>query len=195
MTKRSLFGSFKQWSEDLYVKQISQFRFHCIRVESPEEWGDNAEEQYGKYYLNLSEVDVSAFDWAHVCAILASCGWVLTGHEDTGLAAILCPYDGTYISTDPATTVRVIVDSAVMYGARAPLSSECGSNLQKCVRALISESHTLCKDADHYEEKIEGTAVNQIGTSARDYMLGNLMRRDTPEQKIATILRSYERAR
>lgn len=194
MTKRSMWGSFKERSDDLYVKQISQFRFHCIRVESPEEWGNNAEEQYGKYYLDLSEVDVGAFDWAHVCSILSSCGWVLTGHEDTGLAAILCPYDGTYISSDPATTVCAIVDCAVRYGALAPLSSECGNNLQKCVRALISESHILCKDADAHEDRMDGTAVNQIGTSPRNYMLGKFWRQYTPEQKIASILRSYKRA-
>jgi hypothetical protein len=194
--RRSMFGAFKEWSDDLYVKQISPFRFHCIRVEFPEEWGDSAEEQYGKYYLDLSEVDVSALDWAHVCSILSSCGWVLEGHDDTGFAAISCPYDGTYVSTYPATTVRVIVDCAVRYGARAPLSSESGNNLQRCVRALVSESHMLCKDADEHEERMDYTRVNAIGNSAREYMTGDIgLRRYSEADKIATILRAYSRAK
>lgn len=91
-------------------------------------------------------------------------------------------------------SVKVIVDCAVGYGARAPLWSDGGNNLHKLVRGAIHESRILCQDADAHEERLEGTSVSAIGTSPRDYMLGHLMFRDTPEQKIATILRSYKRA-
>lgn len=188
MTKRSMFGAFKEWGGDLYVKQVGPRRYHVIRVEHTEEWGDNAQDQYGKYCVSLSEVDLDLFDWALVCDVLRSCSWRLVAHEDTGLPAVLEPYSGCYVAEFPHVDA-CLLDASVGYGARAPLHEDSGNNLQKLARACIAESRSLCADADEHREAMEGRMVNAIGTCPRDYMLGNLgFRRDTQADKLASIL-------
>lgn len=189
MSKRSMFGSFKDFGCDMYVKQIASRRFHVLKVEHTEEWGDNAQEQYGKYCVSLCEVDLNLFDWALVCDVLRSCGWKLVSHEDTKLPAILCPYSGDYVATFPNVDA-CLVESAHGYGAKAPLHEDSGNNLQKLVRACISESTSLCADLEAHEEAMEGRMVNAIGTCPRDFMLGNLFVSDSSEKnKLASILR------
>lgn len=185
--KRSIFGSFKESTEDLYVKPLGGRRFHVLKVEHTEEWGDNAQEEYGKYHVSLSEIDLSAFDWALVCDVLRSCGWKLVAHEDTGLPAILCLYDGTYVAKFPHVDA-CLVEAAHGYGAKAPLWDSSGNNLRKLVREAIRDSTYLCRDVDAHEERYENTPVNKIGSSARNYMLGHLFTADKTEaRKLASI--------
>lgn len=189
MSKRSIFGSFREFGQDEYIKQVGPRRFHVLCVERTEEWGDSAEDQYGKYCVGLAEVDLNLFDWALVCDVLRSCGWRLVAHEDTGLPAVFCPYSGDYVAEFPNVDL-CLVSAAFGYGAKAPLHEDSGNNLRKLVRECIRESHTLCKDADAHEEAMEGRMVNAIGTCPRDYMLGNLfVSRDSEADKLRSILR------
>lgn len=189
MSKRDLFPkAFKDFGDTRRVKQIAPLRFHVISVEETEEWGDDAESQYGKYCVSLSEVNLNLFPWALACGVLNSCGWSFDTVD--GVVAILCPYDGTYVAVGPEQVQACLVDCAVGHGARAPLFEDTGNNLRQLVREALRESRDMCADPEVSEDRLD-RPVNAIYTSAQDYMLGRLfVSRDAERDALRDIYRT-----
>ncbi len=59
------------------------------------------------------------------------------------------------------------------YGLKAPLESWSGNAYGKLLRAARSLAHTLKRDADATEDRLERT-VNRSGSTAREYMSGDI---------------------
>lgn len=170
------FGSFKWLTGDCnfvdyggkWIRRVGERRFHIIELMNwIEAVGEREAAEVGaKYCVDLSEVDLTAIDPTKA---LKSCGY-----EQADSGAIVQPCDGAEIC-DAAHADLCIAEACHGYGANAPLWGESGNNYLKLMRSARSFSRSL-DDAAAHEDAMD-RPVNKIGTSARNYMIGNLWSR------------------
>jgi hypothetical protein len=139
------------WSEHggCWARLIEGTRYHVIRFENCEEWGDGAT----GYHCDLSEVDTSN---PQLASAQRSCGYDGTVNESLPLCQVYCLH---------------------AYGAHAPLWQQAGTNARELIRAAKRESRLLQRDSAEYEDRMD-RPVNAIGTSARNYGLGKILSSD-----------------
>lgn len=150
-------GSDVNWSDygGRWARHIEGTRYHVIRFENCEEWGDGAT----GYHCDLQEVDTSNPQLAQA---MRSCGPVAENNGD--------PLDWSDEYGDPLP-VLCLVAALSSYGAYAPLWQEASGNSHRLLRAAKRESRLLASDSEAYEARMS-RAVNAVGTSARNYGLG-----------------------
>jgi hypothetical protein len=149
-------GSDMNWSDygGRWARHITGTRYHVIRFENCEEWGDGTT----GYHCDLQEVDTSnpQLESALSCS----------GMTTADLA------DLQYPNREWAK-----VEALSSYGAYAPLWQQAGTNSHALLRAAKRESRLLATDNDAYTERMD-RPVNAIGTSARNYGLGIIFTSD-----------------
>lgn len=133
-----------------WAKHIGGTRYHVIRFENCEEWGDGAT----GYHCDLQEVNVTSDQLADA---LESCGW-----KELDSARLMPEMD------------LVKAECLSSYGAYAPLWSESGTNAYKLIRAAKRESRLLLSDAKAYQARMD-RPVNAIGSTAREYQAGDML--------------------
>lgn len=132
-----------------WARHIEGTRYHVIRFENCEEWGDGAT----GYHCDLHEVDIASEQ-------LASAG------ECRGIAADWCDEYG-----DPLPELAK-AEALSSYGAYAPLWQDASANSWALIRAAKRESRTLASDSEAYEARM-ARPVNRIGSTAREYAAGD----------------------
>lgn len=133
-----------------WARHIVGTRYHVIRFENCEEWGDGAT----GYHCDLQEVDIASeqLEQAYKCV---------------GLHAEEVAEHGM-----PARDL-IKVEALASYGAYAPLWQEAGTNSRKLLSAAKRESRLLATDDDAYEARMD-RPVNAIGSTAREYASGDV---------------------
>jgi hypothetical protein len=130
-----------------YVRVRDTSRFHVIEfINMVEACG--IEEGEPPYVVELSEVDIES---PQRKSALDSCGMT---EED--------------VENDLA-----VVHALHMYGAKAPLWHDSGTNAHKLLREAGRESRRLLHDAAAYEEAMHSRPVNRIGSTAAEYAAGD----------------------
>ncbi len=186
------FGSFTFLTGDMnytdyggkWYRKVAPGRYHVIELMN---WADavgenEAAEVGAKYNVALSEVDVFALARPNnegvppLCGALASCGYEINLSE-----GIVQKYDGAQVAPFGPVFELVCVEAAHGHGNKAPISDENGNNWRKLMRAAVSESRSLDDAAAHTEAMDRG--VNAIGTSAKNYMLGNLFTKEFHQKR------------
>lgn len=144
-------GSDVNWREygGRWARHVGGTRYHVLRFEGCEEWGDGAT----GYHCDLSEVDL-ACDPERIASALQCVGMDLDDLE-------------------PQYHELATVEALASSGAAAPLWQEAGANAHRLIRAGKSESRLLSRDAAAYEARLD-RPVNKIGSTAREYAAGDL---------------------
>ena len=136
----------------------SRGRYHFVEMIDWEDHGrDWKKDGAPRYIGELSEVDV------------------LSASEKTMKSALDCCGGADWINERPADmremyTAEVLFD----YGCRAPLDSFEMGSWRQAVRAAKKRSYELEGDPEKLEELME-RPVNQIGSTAREFMHGDMM--------------------
>ncbi len=178
------FGSFKFLTGDVnftdhggkWYRKVAPGRYHVIELSN----GHGG----SRYNVTLCEVDLFALacpnneGTAPLCGALRSCGYALDAEQ-----GIVNEYDGELVAKFGPVFELVCVEAAHGYGCKAHLSDEYGSNWRKLMKAASRESRSL-DDPDAYAEAMD-RPVNALGTSARNYMLGNIFSKAFYESKKA----------
>jgi hypothetical protein len=134
-----------------WARHIDGTRYHVIRFENCEDWGDGA---IG-YHCDLQEVTI---DNPQLAQALDYIGMRHDGKDDCG---------DVHERFDLCK-----VEALSSYGAYSPLWQDASGNSWALIRAAKRESRLLATDSEAYEDRMD-RSVNAIGTSARDYGLGN----------------------
>ena len=138
-----------------WARHIEGTRYHVIRFENCEEWGDGAT----GYHCDLQEVTIDnpQLDGARKCV---------------GIAEDWCDEYG-----EPLPALAK-VEALSSYGAYSPLWQDASANSWALIRAAKRESRLLATDSAEYEDRMD-RPVNAIGTSARNYGLGRILSSDS----------------
>lgn len=149
-------GSDVNWSEygGRWARHIEGTRYHVIRFENCEEWGDGAT----GYHCDLQEVTIDnpQLDAAYRC---------------NGL-----DLEEMNERQEPGREWSK-VEALSSYGAHSPLWQEASANSWALLRAAKRESRLLQLDSGEYEDRMD-RPVNAIGTSARNFGLGIIFTSD-----------------
>ncbi len=147
-------GSDVNWSEygGRWARHIAGTRYHVIRFENCEEWGDGAT----GYHCDLQEVDITN---ERLSSALNSCDLPADGLDEYGE-----PFKHWHL---------MVVEALSSYGAYAPLWQEAGTNSHKLLRAAKRESRLLATDDEAYQVRMD-RPVNAIGSTAREYATGDV---------------------
>jgi len=137
-----------------WARHIEGTRYHVIRFENCEDWGDGAT----GYHCDLQEVTIDNPQLEQ--AMRSTCGNELLSE------------------TPPEAHNWVKVEALSSYGAYAPLWQEASGNSWALLRAAKRESRLLATDSAEYEDRMD-RPVNAIGTSARNYGLGRILSSDS----------------
>ncbi len=149
-------GSDVNWKDygGRWARHISGTRYHVLRFENCEEWGDGAT----GYHCDLSEVDI-ANEQLHNA--LKSCG--------------VTERRGKVWLDDQGEPVGDLwkCEALASYGAAAPLWQDSGTNAHQLMRAGKRESRELTADPARLEAALD-RPVNKIGSTAREYAAGDI---------------------
>jgi hypothetical protein len=130
---------------------IGARRFLFVRLENmPEVCG--TEWDGSKYIVDLALVDLAELDLKTIAGALKSCGPDDTS-ELNDLWVAWCCYD---------------------YGAKAPLDSVSTNNGNRGIREMKQAAREYAWNVDSLEEKLDGDPVNKIGSTAREFMTGDI---------------------
>lgn len=132
-----------------WARHIEGTRYHVIRFENCEDWGDGAT----GYHCDLQEVTID------------------NPQLDAAYRSVDLHADEVAEHGMPARDLMK-VEALSSYGAYSPLWQEASGNSWALIRAAKRESRLLATDSAEYEDRMD-RSVNAIGTSARDYGLGN----------------------
>lgn len=136
-----------------WARHIEGTRYHVIRFENCEDWGDGAT----GYHCDLQEVDIASEQLGQACK--SSC----------------VPFDALNEYGEPieAALYRWMqVEALSSYGAYAPLWQDASGNSWALIRAAKRESRMLTSDSEAYEQRMD-RPVNRIGSTAREYAAGD----------------------
>lgn len=133
-----------------WARHIEGTRYHVIRFENCEQWGDGAT----GYHCDLQEININASDETLKGAM-----------QYTGLEEV-------WHELTQEQRKLALVEALSSYGAYAPLWSEAGTNAWKLIRAAKAESRLLATDSAEYEARMD-RPVNKIGSTAREYAEGD----------------------
>jgi hypothetical protein len=133
-----------------WARHIAGTRYHVIRFENCEDWGDGAT----GYHCDLHEVDIASEQLEHA---FDSCGLDLDEMNER---------------QEPGKEWAK-ADALSSYGAYAPLWSEAGTNAHKLLRAAKRESRLLATNDAEYQARMD-RPVNKIGSTAREYAAGDM---------------------
>lgn len=67
-----------------------------------------------------------------------------------------------------------LAEMCISYGLYAPLDSHGGGDLRKLFRAARRDAESYIEDADTLEDRLDGAAVNAIGSTPREFMRGDI---------------------
>jgi len=132
-----------------WLRKVAHHRYHMIEMLDLPEWsGDD----FGyRYAVELSEIDLDMMTEKEIESARKSCGW--EGMD----------------TTDP----EMIAEMLHSYGLRAPIEAWNGNNWRKQFKEARKFSYELDNDLDRHEE-IMNRPVNALGSTAREYMQGDL---------------------
>lgn len=133
------------------TRQTGKRQFQVVELMNMDEACGRDNDGQPKYNVELRFVDLDAIPQREVDSAIQSCGWE---GMDKGNDAMLAE----------------CLDS---YGLHAPLGQWSGNNARKLLRQAYREANTLL-DSDTLEEKLD-QPVNRIGSSAREFMAGDLV--------------------
>ena len=172
------FGSFKWLTGDVnYVEHGGKWirrarvqgnkkarRYHVLELSM-------LEDDFEKYNVSLSEIDLDVIGPEQLSSALRSCGWELDprrGVVTEGGIELVVP-NGIVLDS-------VLVEACHGYGAIAPIDNTSGSNWRKLMVAARAVSKELDVEAAH--ETAMDRPVNQLMTSASNYMQGRIFKGD-----------------
>ncbi len=149
-------GSDVNWSEygGRWARHIAGTRYHVIRFENCEEWGDGAT----GYHCDLQEVDTS------------------NPRLKDAMRSSDVPFDALNEYGEPieAALYRLMqVEALSSYGAYAPLWQEAGTNSHRLLRAAKRESRLLATNDTEYQARMD-RPINAIGSTARELATGDV---------------------
>ena len=144
--------------EVLMSRQISLYRYHFI---SSFNWEDMTGEENtaGRYHFELVEVDLPFIRLDTVRSAIESCG---DGEGDL--------FDR---KEDQDAYHEYIAECCRSYGAYAPLEQFDGNNWNQLLAQAKKLSSHLLDDCGDHQNRMD-RAVNRMGTSAWDFMTGNM---------------------
>lgn len=158
MGRSSFDSEMERWGESGYVGDESGIRikgaggrkFIAIR------WDDihaaTGEDHGDRHVFEVLMVDLDAIGEANIDSALRSCG----PGEDEELPDI------------------GIAEACISYGCAAPLASHSGGNRRALFRAARQDAETFIEDEDALEDRLDGAPVNAIGSTPREFMMGDL---------------------
>lgn len=195
------FGSFKFLTGDVnyvdyggkWYRKIGTGRYHVLTLDTWEELDSSAVELYGKYNVTLSEVDLAKLAtpralegnpprfrlvgeqcFTPLDGSLRSYGWEYRqGEGITDQYGVVCGFELN--ARGERSIELVMLEACHGCGAKAPLWEESGNNYLRLIREARRYSRKLTQDAALHRDALD-SPVNQIGTSAENYMLGKIWR-------------------
>lgn len=135
-----------------------------------------------QYHCEVKMLNLAALGAEKMNSALQCCGYEAT------TTAIVNEYDGDILSDDPKIMERIVVECCIQYGLGAPLESFSGDKRPTWIRAEARRYAEQCmKDSNLLEKRLE-RPVNRIGSTAREYGLGDtnsaLLRGDSPTHQL-----------
>lgn len=153
MAKKTWLTVYEDYS-GVYYRKLSEGLYHFISYYDLDYELGSDNEGRPKYSVSLVEVDLHAIPRAHIDEALNSCG---REYRDNQM-----------------TPEEEVAEACQSYGAHAPLWEDSSNNLSKLLREAKRQSRLV---GDNKEERYERLSrpVNAIGSSALEYMQGNLV--------------------
>ena len=138
----------------LYMRRVGAHAFQFVEVLDMH--SATGETHGDRYAGQVDLVDLSQLTPAYLRDAQRSCGWDLDEHE---------------LTADQRE--RALAEMCHSYGCKAPLGSCSSNNRGKCEREMRSLAHE-CLDEHELEDRLDNRAVNALGSTAREYMTGDL---------------------
>lgn len=156
-----------------WYRCVAKGRFHVIELTNMDEACGRDNEGRPTYVVELSGIDLYETPRKEIESALRSCGWKMIAFSPKSLlpCTVVDDYRGDVIGSNAAAEL-VLVEALHSYGCRAPLESWEGNNWEELMKLARAESKTL-DDPIEFEERMN-RPVNQLGSSAREYMQGDI---------------------
>lgn len=137
-----------------YARRVGRERWQTIEWTDMNEACGRDNEGQARYVVELAEIDLLATPESQRQQALDCCGLDLDDFDER-------------------TREVVLVEALHDYGARAPLDSWSGNNLNKLMAAARKRAAEIEADAAEHEAVLN-RPVNAIGSTAREYAQGDL---------------------
>lgn len=131
------------------MRQSGNRQFQIVELINMDEACGRDNQGQPKYVVELRLVDLGALSQSTIKSALESCGWQNMPDTDDALA-----------------------ECCDSYGAHAPLETFSGNNAHKLLRQAYKAANALLDD-EALEEQLD-RPVNKIGSSAREFMAGDI---------------------
>lgn len=169
MPRKNLVPGFKELyfdNQGLWVRKIDLGKYHFIELI---DWFDATGETDGpgKYCSVLKMVDIFMVDPEAVSSAIASCG------DESSLDML-----------EGEERHQWVAEALSTYGTFAPLGDWYGNNYRKVLDQAREKSKRIRENAHEYDAAMN-RAVNRIGTTAEEYMRGNILGRAKRVMEIA----------
>jgi hypothetical protein len=158
------------WS---FYRCVAPQRFHVIEVTDMDDTCGRDNDGRPTFVVELNAVDLAEITLETVDSALRSCGW--SRREFSPKQPLYCTIVNDYSGDVVANGKNVelcIVECLHSYGSKARLESWEGNGWKVLVKKARAESRSLDDEAT-YEERMS-RPVNRLGSSAREYMQGDL---------------------
>lgn len=132
------------------IRHVGGRKYQVVELMNMDEACGRDNEGQPKYAVELTIIDLAAIPEKQLQSAIRSCGWDTANLSDDACLAEICH----------------------SYGLHAPLGGWSGNNYRKLLREAYSAAKELL-DEDALEEKLE-QPVNALGSTAREYMVGDL---------------------
>lgn len=135
-----------------WIRQVGSRAFQVVELINMEDACGDASQ--GRYSVDLSLIGLDVIPPETIASALRSCGFSTGGAEE------------------PLSDVA-IAEACHGYGAKAPLDSWMGNNAHKMLREARKAANSYQRSAVLLASALD-RPVNQIGSTAREYMTGDL---------------------
>jgi hypothetical protein len=125
------------------------------------------------YECDVKWIDLSEVPTKELVSALQSYGWHISFDIDTGEKAIIDTYSGNFIVKGDCDCDQMLVECCIQYGLGAPLEGFTGKRAL-VVRAAARRFAEECMKDANMLEKYLARPVNRIGSTAREYGIGNI---------------------
>lgn len=135
-----------------WIRDVGSRAFQIVElINMDDACGDVSQ---GRYSVDLSLVDLAAIGPEEIKGALDSCGFS-TGGADEPLQDV------------------AIAEACHSYGAKAPLDSWMGNNAHRMLRSARTAANSYKRDSSSLASALD-RPVNKIGSTAREFMTGDL---------------------